>query len=131
MLRSMGEGDREALRTGVRRVAEQVALAHGCTARVTITPGEPVLVNDERLAAATEAWLTRAGTPIADPPRSCGSDDFSFYRQVAPTLMMFVGPPGGPPAGLHSARFLPPDDAVGAVAGAMLAGYLGAVDAAG
>jgi len=131
MLRSMSEADRESLRDGVRLVAERVAAAHGCTAQVTITPGEPVLVNDGRLAAATEAWLTRAGVPVAEPPRSCGSDDFSFFRQVAPTLMMFVGPAGDRSAGLHSARFLPPDGAVGAVAGAMLAGYLGGLDTVG
>ena len=127
-LRSMSEADRDLLRTGVRRVAEQTAAAFGCTARVTIREGEPVLVNDARLAAATDAWLDRADVPVAEPPRSCGSDDFSFYRQVAPGLMMFLGTDTPPGSLLHAADFLPPDETVGAVATAMLAGYLGAVD---
>jgi amidohydrolase len=130
-LRSMDMDDRQTLRAGVKRVAEQVAAAFNCTARVSIRPGEPVLVNDDRLATATDGWLARAGVPRAEPPRSCGSDDFSFYRQVAATLMMFLGPPGGTGALLHSAEFLPPDETVGTVGTAMLAGFLGALDTLG
>jgi amidohydrolase len=127
-LRSMDEADRETLRAGVRQIAEQTAAAFGCTARATIRDGEPVLVNDARLAAATDDWLERAGVPLAPPPRSCGSDDFSHYQRVAPSLMMFLGTYATPGALLHSAEFLPPDETVEAVATAMLAGYLGSLD---
>jgi metal-dependent amidase/aminoacylase/carboxypeptidase family protein len=51
--------------------------------------------------------------------RSCGSDDFGFYGKTSPTLMTFVGikdAPGAPNVPLHHPRFLPPNEAVGAVA---------------
>jgi metal-dependent amidase/aminoacylase/carboxypeptidase family protein len=51
--------------------------------------------------------------------KSCGSDDFGFYGRVAPTLMLFVGLEGSPGTSnvpLHHPRFLPSDEAVGAVA---------------
>jgi metal-dependent amidase/aminoacylase/carboxypeptidase family protein len=66
-----------------------------------------------------------------EPPHSCGSDDFSFYRRLAPTLMLFLRPHTDGGARLHSAEFLPSDETVGAVAEAMLTGYLGAIDAIG
>ena len=63
---------------------------------------------------------------LAPPMRSCGSDDFGFYGQLAPALMMFVGLEDGPGNGdlpLHHPRFLPPDEAVGAVARAQAVAF--------
>jgi amidohydrolase len=51
--------------------------------------------------------------------KSCGSDDFGFYGRTSPTLMLFVGIENGPGTRnvpLHHPRFLPPGEAVGAVA---------------
>ncbi len=51
--------------------------------------------------------------------RWCGSDDFGFYGRVAPLLMVFVGlkaAPGNGDLPLHHPGFLPPNEAVGAVA---------------
>jgi amidohydrolase len=127
-LRSTDPADRESLRVGVRQVSERVAAAFNCTARVEIRAGEPILVNDGPLATATDVWLAAAGVPVVEPPRSCGSDDFSFFRTAAPTLMMFLGTHETAGTLLHSADFLPPDGTVGAVAEAMLAGYLGGLD---
>ena len=69
--------------------------------------------------------LREAGFAIDTSFRSCGADDFSFYSPVAPILMLFVG--SGGPFTLHHPKFLPPDEAVGQVASAMLAGYLAAL----
>ena len=51
--------------------------------------------------------------------RSRGSGTFGFYGLVAPSVMMFVGlrdRPGNGGLPLHHPRFLPPNEAVGAVA---------------
>jgi amidohydrolase len=66
--------------------------------------------------------------------RSCGSDDFGFFSEAAPTLMMFLGVGGallGPQVPLHHPGFLPNDDVVGAIAKAYLAGLVGASDVCG
>jgi amidohydrolase len=83
-----------------------------------VTEGEPTTVNDPALAERARSLLPEAGFGLAPPMRSCGSDDFGFYGRVAPAFMMFVGLEGGPgmrDLSLHHPRFLPPDEAVGAV----------------
>ncbi len=123
-LRVLDYSDRPRLHTLIREVIEYTALAHGCTARVTLEQGEPALVNDEELTMATWPWLAKAGFTVNKTLRSCGADDFSYYTGSTPTLMLFLGTGG--PFSLHHPRFLPGDELVGQAASAMLAGYLGA-----
>ncbi|HEX4992333.1 MAG TPA: M20 family metallopeptidase [Rubrobacteraceae bacterium] len=118
-LRTLEPQDRSPLRQAALEIVETTARAHGCTARVEVTEGEPATVNDDALAATARALLPEAGFEPAPPLRSCGSDDFGFYRSLAPTLMVFVGLDGAPNTQrfpLHHPRFLPPPEAVEAVA---------------
>ncbi|MFC4120841.1 M20 metallopeptidase family protein [Nonomuraea zeae] len=123
-LRTMSANWREELHRAFTQVAEDVARAHGCVAEVAILPGEPVLSNDPVLAVRAGDRLREQGWTVTEELRSCGADDFAHYGDVAPSLMMFVGVDTA--AGLHSPEFLPDDASVGAVAEALLAGYLGA-----
>jgi amidohydrolase len=118
-LRALEPQDRGPLREAALEIVETTARAHGCTARVEVTEGEPATVNDDALAATARALLPEAGFELAQPMRSCGSDDFGFYGQLAPALMVFVGLDGAPGTThfpLHHPHFLPPPEAVGAVA---------------
>ena len=127
-LRTFEHADRQLLQAAIEATARATATAYECTAEVSFTEGEPVLRNDAQLAAAIEPELRAAGLHVAEPLRSCGSDDFSYYCSRYPSLMMFagVGPGTADAPGLHHPSFLPPDDAVADVAASMLAGYLGA-----
>jgi metal-dependent amidase/aminoacylase/carboxypeptidase family protein len=63
--------------------------------------------------------------------RSLGADDFSFFGEVVPAVMSFVGVQVAghtTPPQLHHPEFLPTDDAILAVATAMVAGYLAGVE---
>ncbi|HKH75921.1 MAG TPA: M20 family metallopeptidase [Rubrobacteraceae bacterium] len=118
-LRVLQPGDREPLREAACDLIEATARAHGCVATVEVTEGEPPTVNDPALAERARSLLPEVGFDLAPPMRSCGSDDFGFYGRVAPALMMFVGLKDGPGIQnlpLHHPRFLPPNEAVGAVA---------------
>lgn len=123
--------DRQEILDLIASVTENTATAYGCLARVEFTLGDPPLVNDRRLVSAVDPWLDRSGFGAAEPMRSCGSDDFAVYREVAPSLMMFLGLRGHDgdsyPA-LHHPAFLPPEDAVEQTARAMLAAYAGAAE---
>ncbi len=123
-LRLMNPADRHRAAGLVGDIAEPVARGYGCTAQVTVTDGEPVADNDPVLARAAGALLADQGWRVRTDFRSFGADDFSHYSAVAPALMVFVGTgtPGRP--GLHDPQFLPPDETVGEVAQALLAGYL-------
>lgn len=126
-MRALSPDTRELLHHRVREIAGGVAMAHGCSASVTITRGEPVLENDPVLVAQIEAQLHDRGIPVSSTLRSMGADDFSFFSEQMPTTMLFVGTETS--ERLHSPRFLPNDDDVRQTARAMLAGYLGAAEA--
>ncbi len=128
-LRVLEPEDREPLREAACDLIENTARAHGCAATVEVTEGEPATVNDPALAEAARSLLPEAGLDLAPPMRSCGSDDFGFYGLAAPALMMFVGLKDGPGIHnlpLHHPRFLPPDEAVGAVARAQAVAFTSA-----
>src|SRR5215813_14050704 len=118
-----------SLWSAVSATAGATAEAYECNAQASFKQGEPVLNNDPALATAAAACLAQAGLRVVEPLRSCGSDDFAYYCTRYPSLMMFagVGQPGTPDGpGLHHPAFLPPEDAVGEVARAMLAAYVAA-----
>jgi amidohydrolase len=128
-LRAHLPADRATLRELVHEVAGGVAAAHGCRALVTLTEGEPALVNDPGIVARARVLLARADLSPAGEWRSCGSDDFSFFASLAPLAMAFVGLAGAPgfeQRPLHHPELLVPDAAVGAVARAQAVLYLAA-----
>jgi amidohydrolase len=128
-LRVLDPEDREPLREKALRIVETTARAHDCTASVEVTQGEPATVNDEILAGAARSLLPEAGFGPAPAMRSCGSDDFGFYGETSPALMTFVGireAPDTPNVPLHHPRFLPSNEAVGAVARAQAVAFAAA-----
>ena len=133
-LRVLDGGDRAGLRELLREVVEHAAAACGCRGEVSFEEGEPRVINDAALAASIRPALERAGFELAPGLRSCGSDDFGYYGAVAPTLLGFVGLKGAPgdrDVPLHHPRFLPPPEAVAAVARAQIAAYVGAASSLG
>lgn len=129
--RVMRDSDRNDLLAAMDQIVTHTALAHGCTATLTVTPSEPVLVNDPDLAGAAASWLRGSGQTVDETFRSFGADDFSHYCHRTRGLMAFVGTDDGRPGspGLHSDRFLPGDALIEPVAQALIAGYLGAITA--
>ena len=128
-LRVLDPEDREPLLQKALQIVESTARAHDCTASVEVTRGEPATVNDEVLAATARSLLPEAGFGLSSPMRSCGSDDFGFYGKTSPALMTFVGiknAPGTPNVPLHHPGFLPPKEAVRAVARAQALAFAAA-----
>ena len=131
-LRAFAPGDREALRELVVEVVAGTAAAHGCRGTVELIAGEPALENDARIVASARALLGDAAFVAAPPWRSCGSDDFAFFGELAPLAMAFVGLDGAPAfrsRPLHHPELLPPEESVGAVARAQAVLYVAAIEA--
>lgn len=128
-LRALRAQDREALREMVQDVVHGVAAAHGCRGVAELIEGEPALENDAAIVTRARALLGTAGLAPAPEWRSCGSDDFAFYGELAPIAMGFVGLAGAPGFAerpLHHPQLLPPDEAVAAVARVQALLYLAA-----
>jgi amidohydrolase len=118
-LRAHQHEDRVALRRMVEEVVSGVAAAHGCRGSITLIAGEPALQNDPAIVSSARELLADAHLQPAPEWRSCGSDDFAFFGELAPIAMAFVGLEGAPgfiARPLHHPELLPPDSAVGAVA---------------
>lgn len=128
-VRSYSEVDRAFLQAELDRLARSIATGYGCSAEVTFRPGEPVLHNDPELTASIAAALEGDGIVQAEPFRSCGSDDFAFYSEFFPSLMIFAGVGDGAAdsPGLHNPAFAPDDALVGVLARMMLRSYFAAV----
>lgn len=128
-LRAHRAEDRLALREMVQDVVRGIAAAHGCRGEAELIAGEPALENDAEIVSRAHALLELAALERAPQWRSCGSDDFAFYGELAPIAMGFVGLDGAPGFAvrpLHHPQLLPPDEAVGAVARAQAILYLAA-----
>jgi amidohydrolase len=93
-LRTLSEYTRAAAHEGIRKVAENIAAAHGCVAEVEIEKGFPVTVCSGREVDLAErvakdlygdsAWMTMK-TPMM------GAEDFAYVLQKVPGLMAFLG----------------------------------------
>lgn len=133
-LRAHRPQERAALRQLVEEVVRGVAEAHGCRATVELIAGEPALENDSRIVACGRELLAQAGLGIAPAWRSCGSDDFAFFGELAPLAMAFVGLDGAPgfrSRPLHHPELLPPEEAVAQLARTHAVLYVAAVEALG
>lgn len=99
-MRTLSERTRTLVHEGVRRVAENIAAAHGATAQVEIEHGFPVTVNDARvtdLARRTAEALFGEGAWMTMASPMMGAEDFSYVLQKVPGAMAFLGasPEGG------------------------------------
>ena len=105
----------EAVREEIIRIAEAIAQAHGCTAECSFFREIFPLINDSHLAGiARQAAAPLFGTEnLVVREFRMISEDFGFYRRIAPIFMYHVGigAPDGSSAGLHNFRFHVPDDA--------------------
>ena len=111
-IRTFDEGQRGAIHEHVKHITEMIAASGGAKARVQITRGYDVVVNDPALTAfavpVLEGVAGEAHVGIVD--KVCVAEDFSFFQKVVPGFFFRVGcaPPGrdlrasGPN---HSPRF--------------------------
>jgi hippurate hydrolase len=117
-IRTFSEHTRTIIHEGCRRVAENIATAHGAIAEVEIDHGFPVTVCDGRVTDLAErtakalfgegAWHTMANPMM-------GAEDFSYVLQKLPGAMAFLGaaPEGGDYrtcCALHSNRMVLNED---------------------
>lgn len=123
-IRTMSEAQRIMIHERLHEIADGIATAHGCLARVEISRGEPILRNDPEIAAEIGRQLASEGNELREF-RSYGADDFAFYTSSARTVMIFAGTSAAS-GNLHTSTFSPDGAAVHRVAVAMLTGYFSA-----
>jgi hippurate hydrolase len=99
-LRTFSEHTRQTAHDCIKRVAENIAAAHGARAEVEIDQGFPVTVNDPRISdlarrTATALYGAEAWVDMKHP--MMGAEDFSYVLHRTAGAMVFLGaaPEGG------------------------------------
>jgi len=97
-IRALSEKTRALVRAEIPKVCEAIGTAHGCRVAVEITPGYPVTVNNDKVAAhvltlAAEVLGGANAELMANPVM--GAEDFSYLLQRVPGAFAFLG--GCPP----------------------------------
>ena len=91
-IRTFDGAMQEQIHEAVRRTATQIAAAMGATADVTIDRGYPVTANDPELTAQMLPTIRRvAGPGAVEGELNTGAEDFSYFQQQVPGVLIFLG----------------------------------------
>lgn len=93
-LRTFAESTTDAIEAGMRRMAEGVALAHGCRAEVLFKRASPALVNHAyptRLAAQVMRDIVGPQGVNDQFPAVMAAEDFAHMLKVKPGCYAFIG----------------------------------------
>ncbi len=105
-LRTLKNSTREVACERIREIAEGIAAAHRCKAKVTLTTGYPVTENDpEKTLFAETVAREIVGKANVDTEMipSMGAEDFSFMLLKRPGAFIFIG--NGDTPGLHHPKY--------------------------
>jgi amidohydrolase len=102
-LRSHDPELRAGLEARVRRLVTGVAGAYGATAHVDIIYGYPPVVNDPALVAWFRPLLAALpGVQVLTPEPTMGGEDFAYFAQARPSLLMRLGVRNEAEGAIHS-----------------------------
>jgi len=91
-IRSYDPAIRRGVEARIRRIVGGVAAAYACSADIAIVYGYPPVVNDPALAAAFTAYVReRNGTPVEALPPTMGAEDFAFFAERVPAVVVRLG----------------------------------------
>jgi len=83
---------RENAEQKVRRIVDGVAEAYGARAELEMIYGYPPVINDPDLAASFKTYVRDvAGIPVESPPPTMGGEDFAYFAQRVPGVMVRLG----------------------------------------
>jgi amidohydrolase len=107
--RAFTPGMQDLLESGVRRLCDGIAAAHGCQVKLHYQRRYPALVNSEAETLTARTVLEGLVGPDKvhwDCTPTMGSEDFAFMLQAKPGCYVFIG--NGPGEGgcmLHNPRY--------------------------
>lgn len=109
-VRTLKPTDRDRMEVSVKRMANSVAEAYGCTAEVDFIRGVPPFIcEDEWVDRALRVGrkVLGAENTIIMPHAAMGSEDFAFIKEKKPGIFVRLGvrTPGGPYGSAHSSTF--------------------------
>ncbi len=90
--RSQNSDIRRDLEVRARRIVENVAAAYNARGTLEMFWGYPAVVNDTELAETFRLYMEENSTiPVASPSPTMGGEDFAYFAQRAPGLLIRHG----------------------------------------
>ena len=100
--------DADIITASIKRISDDIAAAHGCTAEVSTKLIVVPIKNDGDLAATAVEAMGKQGIRAIKIPPIAPSESFGFYSEVIPAAFAFLGcgnAEAGVTAGNHMERF--------------------------
>jgi amidohydrolase len=109
-VRCTDKGDRAFLKGRISEIAQQVATMNGASVEVSYSDGSPPVMNDVAIVKEVAGVVSElyGDDAIFHIPRpSMGAEDFAYYLDYVPGVLVRVGTSSGPETSyaLHDARF--------------------------
>lgn len=111
-VRTVSDDTRQLVATRIKSLIDNICKAYGATYDLNYVFSYPAIQNDEALRSLAKASVTKilGEDQVFDAPRMPASEDFSYYKEVAPTYFMALGV--GPGPANHSPKFNPDEGAL-------------------
>lgn len=92
-VRCFDEETRKTIREGMKRMADRVAAAHGCTAETTYTWLSDAVINDPAITAVAAGAAAEVLGPdgLASVPPTLVGEDFAVIMHRVPSAFGFFG----------------------------------------
>jgi amidohydrolase len=91
-IRTYDPAIRNGVEARIRRIVDGVAAAYACTAEIEVVYGYPPVVNDAALASAFAGYVREHnGTPVEVLPPTMGAEDFAYFAERVPGVVVRLG----------------------------------------
>ncbi|MCK8601264.1 M20 metallopeptidase family protein [Desulfoferrobacter suflitae] len=109
-LRTLNDAVYRVVETRLKAMVSGMQSSHGVAGELTLTPGYPLLINDDRLVAycIEQARKSLGESAVKIESARMGAEDFAYFLQKYPGVLIRLGchdPQLGYQYGLHSPRF--------------------------
>jgi amidohydrolase len=91
-VRTQDPAIRDGVEARLRRIVDGVAAAYGASALLEMFYGYPPVVNEPALAANFARFVRETSAiPVTAPPPTMGGEDFAYFAQRVPGVMVRLG----------------------------------------
>ena len=83
---------RDAIDGRAKRIIDGVCAAYGCTATLEVKRGYPAVYNNPALTEAFAGYVrTHTNVGVEEPPPTMGGEDFAYFAQRVPGVLVRLG----------------------------------------
>lgn len=97
-IRTISGETRELVEERIKTIVENIVKAHGATHTLDYISGYPAIMNDATMNEFARKSASKAlgKGKVFDAPMMTASEDFSYYKQIAPVVFLTLGVGDGP-----------------------------------